>query len=1247
MASQVSVLTMLDWLKKIGGSSPHWRNFDYPAEELEWLEKDFKPLDVLRAGVCGQIMQYLASGEGESVLQTLAGMRAASGGLALRCRNNGGRLTPDRDRFFAATTILDPAFHLRLARVYDAASRYQIATGLGMRASTPGLKGGAEWLEAYLWEALPIDEEVDPQQTKPSRLSVLELERMLELHGTPGSWLVRGALIHDVANPRYGTHAGKLLLAVPGFAESFSRHGDMVRECLNQSDHRSKTHAMEVLLEMKISPAQFADVAALHAVSEAKEMREAAQAWIGLDPAAVMPEVRRIAVSGGPAERFQAVLLLEKMGGDEMSAFFNERLAAEKSVKVRDLLEGILRASSQADPMSAPAATALPALPEVPDALADQSLSDGVLKDVQAVIQSANAEMLARWEKIKSCSWAPKAAAQFPQGTAEEWFQLLQTLKAGVAPKMKSYDGFFRPTDALIQFAAHREFKLVHVFRWAVLLDADFCTARCSSIGAALQCFNAWIEKHGPIPYRDIATLSQRLGFKTDWIAKAWMMQTSYSSGPFTTQPDKLVWPYFAENLNLVEKMLGWLPNHGELLSDTWESVYRPNAWRALATLPVPPPALQNSMWGVALGTSKTERPLAQEALKNAPDREARLIAALASGQQEQRTVAAEWIGRLKLVAAIPALRTAIAKEKYDSPKAAMIGTLERLGVPPDEFLDREGLLKEARKITAKPPPAALAWFPMQQLPVVHWSDNGAVVAAEIIQAWLIQTCKAKQAEPNALVRRYAASFCAEERETLGAFILNAWLAEDVMPHPRTVAEQNAMRTAQAFFQSAQQYPQYYTAYVGVTLEQIYARVLPAHLEVPRGSANDSKGILAVAGACVGADAAGPVAQYLKKWYGTRVHQSRALLQMLAWVDHPAATQTLLAIGTRFRTKSLQEEATRLAHGIAERKGWSLAELADRTIPAAGLDDDGVLPLDFGARQFTARLDAALNLVLQDPEGKVIKALPDPRKDDDAEKAAAAAKKQLGATRKELKQVLEQQRLNFYEAMCVQRTWKFEDWRPFLCQHPIVRHFCQRLVWSAQRGAEALHFRPLADGSFTDVEDNALTLEEADVISLAHQTTLGAETAKAWMQHLSDYEVVPLFDQLGRSAPEMTEEKKRQRELKDFEGWMSDTFKIRGRATKLGYTRGSTGDGGSFSEYTKRFPTTGLVAEIAFTGSFLPETQLPAALTTLSFRREQGSQKLPLSDVPAVLLAECWNDYRQLAVEGSGFDPEWEKKGLF
>ena len=74
-------------------------------------------------------------------------------------------------------------------------------------------------------------------------------------------------------------------------------------------------------------------------------------------------------------------------------------------------------------------------------------------------------------------------------------------------------------------------------------------------------------------------------------------------------------------------------------------------------------------------------------------------------------------------------------------------------------------------------------------------------------------------------------------------------------------------------------------------------------LQRPKGSAIASKGILALAGACAAAGAAPLVHRYLEEWYGRRAAQCRALLQMLAWVEHPAAAQLLLAVAGGFRTR--------------------------------------------------------------------------------------------------------------------------------------------------------------------------------------------------------------------------------------------------------------------------------------------------------------------------------------------------------
>src|SRR5262249_8149643 len=145
--------------------------------------------------------------------------------------------------------------------------------------------------------------------------------------------------------------------------------------------------------------------------------------------------------------------------------------------------------------------------------------------------------------------------------------------------------------------------------------------------------------------------------------------------------------------------------------------------------------------------------------------------------------------------------------------------------------------------------------------------------------------------------------------------------------------------------------------------------------------------------------------------------------------------------------------------------------------------------------------------------------------------------------------------------------------------------------------------------------------------------------------------VEPLFEQFGRPNFNLEDGRKHEDELSDFKGHVLEAFKLRGRAGKLGYTRGQAQDGGWFYDYHKRFPTLGIAAVIEFTGNGLPEENRVVALTRLRFERvvpegepEARAAEMPLGEVPSVLLSECWNDFRQLAAEGSGFDPEWEKK---
>lgn len=403
-----------------------------------------------------------------------------------------------------------------------------------------------------------------------------------------------------------------------------------------------------------------------------------------------------------------------------------------------------------------------------------------------------------------------------------------------------------------------------------------------------------------------------------------------------------------------------------------------------------------------------------------------------------------------------------------------------------------------------RPIPTELSWFPFDSV--------GPPAARELIaRAW-----KLKNPEPTPLQVRYAELHFPGEKEKLGEFVLAAWMGHD---------------------------------------DQI-------------GSAIADKGLLAVAGAWIGNSGEALVRNYLKQHYGNRAAQCKALLTMLAWMDAPWAGRILLATANGFRTRGIQKLAQELVLKIAERRGWSPDELADRSV-ATNVDK--------------------------------------PR---------------------ELKRLVTEQRRRFYLAMCLQRHWSGADWREFVLGHPVLREMAEQLIWCSP---EAAAFRPLADGTLTDVEHGEIRSELSEVW-LAHSLHFEQAVQQSWLEHLSDYKLIPLLQQFGQPVFRLAEDK--QDELMDqtFRGKAVNTLILRAEALGLGWTRGPNDDGAYFSSYRKAFPTVGLEVILEFSGSELPEKSAPAELECVRF--EVKGRPVPLGQVHPVLYSETLYDMYRIAAKG-------------
>lgn len=261
-----------------------------------------------------------------------------------------------------------------------------------------------------------------------------------------------------------------------------------------------------------------------------------------------------------------------------------------------------------------------------------------------------------------------------------------------------------------------------------------------------------------------------------------------------------------------------------------------------------------------------------------------------------------------------------------------------------------------------------------------------------------------------------------------------------------------------------------------------------------------------------------------------------AALDLLAAIGSDIALMHLNAFARQNKIKPLQKRAGDMIASVAEARGLSEDELADRLVPSLGLDEESALVIDFGPRQFKLRFDEALLPYLQDAEGQRLKAIPRPNKNDDESKAKAAIER-YKTVRKEAEAAASLQVARLERAMVQRRRWPVADWRLFFLQHPLMRHLAARLAWGVFEGQQlTAAFRIAEDWTLADAQDALFTLPENASIGLPHVLEMGPALRQAFSQLFGDYEIAQPFRQLSRETFAFKDDERAQHTLKRFDG---------------------------------------------------------------------------------------------------------------
>jgi hypothetical protein len=193
-------------------------------------------------------------------------------------------------------------------------------------------------------------------------------------------------------------------------------------------------------------------------------------------------------------------------------------------------------------------------------------------------------------------------------------------------------------------------------------------------------------------------------------------------------------------------------------------------------------------------------------------------------------------------------------------------------------------------------------------------------------------------------------------------------------------------------------------------------------------------------------------------------------------------------------------------------------------------------------------------------------------------------------------------------------------------------NLARQLVFAAfdDAGGITRSFRVTEDQTLADQNDDPADMPSAGGIGVAHPAHLDDAAKAAWGQLLSDYEIIPPFQQLGRAICRPEPEDMEQNEIKRYRGPKVPGIVMYGMLERSLWLRDTPADGGGFMQHSKYFPSANLTAFIQYDGLSIGYYDEPQELKAVYFcpghikpdMWGRHEKRLKIKDVDQVVMSE-------------------------
>lgn len=335
----------------------------------------------------------------------------------------------------------------------------------------------------------------------------------------------------------------------------------------------------------------------------------------------------------------------------------------------------------------------------------------------------------------------------------------------------------------------------------------------------------------------------------------------------------------------------------------------------------------------------------------------------------------------------------------------------------------------------------------------------------------------------------------------------------------------------------------------------------------------------------------GQLAPMVREWPGQSQHKRATNgLTALRNVGTDVALQQIAGIAAKVKFRALKERAGEAMEEVAADLQLTRDQLEDRVVPDGGLDERGQRVFDYGSRQFVASVTPDAKVIVRElvdgkPSGKAKTTLPPVGKKDEAEQATAE-REAFKLLKKSLTDIAKIQSKRLENAMISGRRWTFAEFDAHVAHHPVLRSLLAGIVWGVFDDAELVGTCRLdEDGALIDADDEPVDVGE-HTLGVVHPLELTRQTAAAWGEVLSDFELTTPFQQLDRPLFELPADQGDDVLLHGVADAVVPVTRFLGAVSKYQWERGSVEDAGVYYGYTKYFPAAGLSAVFTVSEGF-------------------------------------------------------------